>query len=67
MVKTSIPSELRPEQVVAVIDSREQLPLDLAPLQTVRQEKHKALELPRAFGTRQRLACNRLRRCLLYR
>lgn len=30
-----LPAELRPEDVVAVIDSREQLPLDLAPLQVV--------------------------------
>jgi len=30
-----IPAELRPEQVTAVIDTREQLPLDLAPLQTI--------------------------------
>ena len=29
-----IPAELKPEQVVAVVDTREQLPLDLAPLQT---------------------------------
>ena len=28
-------AELRPEQVVAVVDTREQLPLDLSPLQTV--------------------------------
>jgi ERCC4-type nuclease len=30
-----IPADLRPEQVTAVIDTREQLPLDLSPLQTV--------------------------------
>jgi ERCC4-type nuclease len=30
-----LPAELRPEQVVAVVDSREQLPLDLSPLQSV--------------------------------
>ncbi len=30
-----IPAGLRPEQVCAVIDTREQLPLDLSPLQTV--------------------------------
>jgi ERCC4-type nuclease len=30
-----IPAELKPDQVVAVIDSREQLPLDLTPLRTV--------------------------------
>ena len=33
--RSTIPAELRPAQVVAIIDSREQLPLDLAPLQTV--------------------------------
>ncbi len=31
-MKAPIPSELHPEQVVAICDSREQLPLDLAPL-----------------------------------
>jgi DNA excision repair protein ERCC-4 len=31
-MKSPIPAELRPEQVVAIIDTREQLPLDLAPL-----------------------------------
>jgi DNA excision repair protein ERCC-4 len=35
-MKSPIPLELRPEQVVAVIDTREQLPLDLAPLQSER-------------------------------
>jgi ERCC4-type nuclease len=30
-----IPAELRPDQVTAVIDTREQCPLDLSPLQTV--------------------------------
>ena len=35
MTRSNIPSELKPEQVVAIIDSREQLPLDLSPLQTV--------------------------------
>jgi len=30
-----LPAELNPEDVVAVVDTREQLPLDLAPLQTV--------------------------------
>lgn len=30
----SIPAELRPEDVTAIIDTREQLPLDLTPLQT---------------------------------
>ena len=33
--KPKLPAELKPEQVVAVCDSREQLPLDLAPLQVV--------------------------------
>jgi ERCC4-type nuclease len=31
----TIPAELRPEQVTAIIDTREQLPLDLSPLPTV--------------------------------
>lgn len=31
---TTATTELRPEQVTAVIDTREQLPLDLSPLQT---------------------------------
>jgi DNA excision repair protein ERCC-4 len=31
-MKSSLPAELRPDQVVAIIDSREQLPLDLSPL-----------------------------------
>jgi hypothetical protein len=30
-----LPSELKPEQVTAVIDTREQCPLDLSPLQIV--------------------------------
>ncbi len=30
----NLPAELRPEQITAVIDSREQIPLDLAPLQS---------------------------------
>ena len=29
-----IPAQLQPEQVLALIDTREQLPLDLSPLQT---------------------------------
>lgn len=33
--KRDIPATLRPECVVAIIDSREQLPLNLEPLQTV--------------------------------
>ncbi len=32
----NIPAEPRPEQVTAIIDTREQLPLDLSPLQTIR-------------------------------
>jgi len=32
--RSALPAELKPEQVVAVIDTREQLPLDLAPLRT---------------------------------
>jgi hypothetical protein len=31
----ALPAELRPDQVTAVVDSREQRPLDLAPLRTV--------------------------------
>ncbi len=34
-MKSPLPAELRPEQVTAIIDTREQIPLDLAPLQTV--------------------------------
>jgi DNA excision repair protein ERCC-4 len=30
-----IPAELRPDQVTAVVDTREQFPLDLTPLQTI--------------------------------
>jgi DNA excision repair protein ERCC-4 len=30
-----IPAELRPEQITAVVDSREQCPLDLSPLRTI--------------------------------
>lgn len=33
--RAPIPAELRAEQVVAIIDTREQLPLDLSPLQAV--------------------------------
>jgi ERCC4-type nuclease len=33
--RCSLPAELAPEAIVAVIDTREQLPLDLEPLQTV--------------------------------
>lgn len=33
--RSAIPAELRPEQVVAVVDSREQCPLDLTSLRTV--------------------------------
>lgn len=35
MHTTKLPAELKPESVVAIIDSREQLPLDLSPLRTV--------------------------------
>ena len=35
-MRHAIPSEMRPEQVTAICDSREQLPLDLAPLRTER-------------------------------
>ncbi len=31
-MKSPLPAELRPDQVVAIIDTREQLPLDLEPL-----------------------------------
>ena len=31
-MKTTLPAEIRPEQITAVIDTREQMPLDLAPL-----------------------------------
>ncbi len=34
--RSAIPAELRPDQVTAVVDTREQQPLDLSPLQTVR-------------------------------
>ncbi len=30
----NLPAELRPEMITAVVDTREQIPLDLAPLQT---------------------------------
>ena len=33
--RSPIPAELRPEQVCAIVDSREQHPLDLRPLRTV--------------------------------
>lgn len=33
--KLRLPAELRPDQVVAVVDTREQIPLDLAPLATI--------------------------------
>jgi ERCC4-type nuclease len=32
---TRLPAELKPEQVTAIVDTREQIPLDLAPLQTM--------------------------------
>jgi DNA excision repair protein ERCC-4 len=34
-MKPAIPSELKPEQVTAIIDTREQLPLDVSPLRIV--------------------------------
>ena len=34
-MKSPLPAELRPDQVTAIIDTREQLPLDLSPLRTV--------------------------------
>lgn len=34
MTKIKLPSELKPEQVTAIIDNREQLPFDLSPLRT---------------------------------
>ena len=35
MITPRLPAELKPEQVTAVIDTREQRPLDLSPLQTI--------------------------------
>ncbi len=35
MTSLTLPAELKPEQVVAITDSREQLPLNLDPLQSV--------------------------------
>lgn len=35
MSKRALPAELRPEAVTAVIDTREQLPLDLSPLKMI--------------------------------
>ncbi len=35
MSRSLLPADLKPEQVVAICDTREQLPLKLAPLQTV--------------------------------
>jgi ERCC4-type nuclease len=32
-----LPAEFRPEQVTAVVDTREQCPLDLSPLTTIRK------------------------------
>jgi DNA excision repair protein ERCC-4 len=34
-MRATIPAELRPECVVAIVDTREQYPLDLSPLQTI--------------------------------
>ena len=36
MPRDLLPADLPPENIVAIIDTREQLPLDLAPLQVVR-------------------------------
>ena len=35
MTRSTIPATLKPEAVTAIIDTREQMPLDLSPLQTV--------------------------------
>lgn len=35
MTQTRLPAELKAEQVTAIIDTREQLPLDLAPMRSV--------------------------------
>ncbi len=35
MSTATIPSDLKPEHVVAIVDTREQLPLGLTPLQSV--------------------------------
>lgn len=35
MTRSILPHDLPPERIVAIIDTREQLPLDLAPLQTI--------------------------------
>jgi ERCC4-type nuclease len=35
MTRNPLPADLRPDQVTAIVDTREQLPLDLAPLQAV--------------------------------
>ena len=34
---TILPAQFRPEQVTAVVDTRERIPLDLTPLKTVRK------------------------------
>ena len=34
-MKSPIPAEIRPEQITAVIDTREQMPLDLSPLRSI--------------------------------
>lgn len=36
MTRSALPADLRPEHVTAIIDTREQCPLDLAPLRTRR-------------------------------
>lgn len=35
MTKHTLPAELKPESITAIIDTREQTPLDLAPLRTI--------------------------------
>lgn len=35
-IKSPLPAELRPDHVVAIIDTREQMPLNLAPLKMIR-------------------------------
>jgi ERCC4-type nuclease len=35
MMRTAMPADLKPENVAAVIDTREQCPLDLSPLRSV--------------------------------
>ncbi len=35
MTTSTIPAEPKPDQITAIIDTREQTPLDLSPLQSV--------------------------------